>query len=104
MLKRFYVYFVLSLLFAMAQTGLVTHEISHLKELTQHSQPDKKQGNEPCTLCISLAHAADALTHSPQWSLPPRAVQTPPEARLIQVRSHHVTVYAARAPPTRIPV
>ena len=102
MLKRFYIYFVLALLFAMAQTGIVTHEISHLKELTQQSQPDKKQGSEPCTLCISLAHAAGALPLTAAWLLPPLAVQHATSAVYFIARSHHVAVYAARAPPSII--
>jgi hypothetical protein len=99
MLKRFYVYFLLSVLFAIAQTGIATHEISHIKELTQQSQPDKKQGNEPCTLCISLAHAAAALTQTPQWSLPPLSHVTLPTAAVIAVNTYRVAVYSARAPP-----
>jgi hypothetical protein len=99
MLKRFYVYFLLAFLFAVAQTGIVTHEISHIKELTQHSQPDKKQGNEPCTLCISLAHAAGALTQSPQWSLPPQTSFILSTAVVIAVQTSRVAIYSARAPP-----
>lgn len=99
MLKRFYVYFLLSVLFAIAQTGIATHEISHIKELTQQSQPDKKQGNEPCTLCISLAHAAGALTQAPKWSLPPLNAFTPPIAAVFAVITSCVVVYSARAPP-----
>lgn len=99
MLKRFYVYFLLSVLFAIAQTGIATHEISHINELTQQSQPDKKQGNEPCALCISLAHAAGALTQTPQWHLPPLSQVTLPAAAVIAVNTYHVAVYSARAPP-----
>ena len=97
MLKRFYVYFLLSFLFAIAQTGMVTHEISHIQEL---SQPDKNhQGNEPCTLCISLAHAVGALTQSPQWSLPPQTSFTLSTAVVIAVQTSRVAIYSARAPP-----
>jgi hypothetical protein len=102
MLKRFYVYFLLAFLFAIAQTGIVTHEISHIKELTQQSQPDKKQGNEPCTLCISLAHATGALTQSPQWSLPPQACFTRSTAIIMAVSTSRVAIYCARAPPVII--
>lgn len=102
MLKRFYVYFLLAFLFAIAQTGIVTHEISHIQELTQPSQPDKKQGNEPCTLCISLAHAAGALTQSLQWSLPPQASFTLSTAIVTAVPSSRVAIYSARAPPSII--
>jgi len=99
MLKRFYVYFLLSVLFAMAQTGIATHEISHLNELTQQSQPDKKQGNEPCALCVSLAHAAGALTQTPQWHLPPLTSVALPAAAIIAVNTYRIAVYSARAPP-----
>ncbi len=103
MLRRFYVYFVMSLLFAMAQTGIATHEISHIKELTQQSQPDKKQGNEPCALCISIAHAAGALTHTPQWQLPPTVNSPPLTVAGIEVLSPCFAVYSARAPPVNTP-
>lgn len=103
MLKRFYVYFLLAFLFAIAQTGMVTHEISHIQELTQQSQPDKNhQGNETCTLCISLAHAADALTQSPQCSLPPQASFTLSTAIVTAVSIGRVSIYSARAPPFMI--
>ncbi|WP_026295598.1 DUF2946 family protein [Methylophilus methylotrophus] len=100
MLKRFYVSFLLAFLFAIAQTGMVTHEISHIQELTQQSQPDKNhQGNESCTLCISLAHAAGALTQSPQWSLPPQASFPLSTAIITAVSTSRVAIYSARAPP-----
>lgn len=99
MLKRFYVYFLLAFMFTMSQTGIVTHEISHIKELTQQSQPDKKQGNEPCTLCISIAHAAGALTQTPQWSLPPQTSFTLSSAVVTAIQTSRVAVYCARAPP-----
>lgn len=101
MLRRFYVYFVMSLLFAMAQTGIATHEISHIKELTQQSQPDKKQGNEPCALCISIAHAAGAAPHTPQWHLPPLVRIIPSTVARVEVSSLCVAVYSARAPPVK---
>ncbi|WP_029147509.1 hypothetical protein [Methylophilus sp. 5] len=99
MLKRFYVYFLLSVLFAIAQTGIVTHEISHINELTQQSQPDKKQGNEPCALCVSLAHAAGTLTQTPQWHLPPLTSFAIPTTAVIAVNTYRIAVYSARAPP-----
>ncbi|WP_082164063.1 DUF2946 family protein [Methylophilus sp. TWE2] len=104
MLKRFYVSFLLAFLFAIAQTGMVTHEISHIQELTQQqSQPDKNhQGNESCTLCISLAHAAGALTQSPQWILPPQASFLLSTAVATVDSTSRVAIYSARAPPFSI--
>jgi hypothetical protein len=103
MLKRFYVSFVLAFLFAIAQTGMVAHEISHIQELTQQSQPDENhQGNEPCTLCISLAHAADALTQSSQWILPPQASFLLSTAVATVDSTSRVAIYSARAPPFSI--
>lgn len=99
MLKRFHVYLLWVWLFALMQTGLVTHEISHLKELTQQSQPDKKTGSEPCTLCVSAAHAMGALPTTLSWALPLVTVEVfhPLAARIGHAQP--MAVYAARAPP-----
>ncbi len=104
MLKRFYVCFLMSVLFAIAQTGIVTHEISHIQELSQSSQPDKKQGSEPCTLCIGLAHAIGALTHVTPWQLLPLPGLAAFASPLLARSATTTAVYRARAPPYSFPV
>lgn len=100
MLKRFYIFVLLSMLFAASQISLAAHEISHLNDLASQSQPDSKHtGSEPCTLCLGLSVMAGALptagfvcpivvgTQSAYTFNTPSFVQ--PFAR----------AYAARAPP-----
>jgi len=99
MLKRFHVYLLWIWLFALMQTGFVTHEISHLKELTQQSQPDKKTGSEPCTLCVSTAHTLGTLPTALTWALPLATAEGFHPFAVISGRSKVVAVYAARAPP-----
>ena len=61
MLQRFIVHLSLVLLFALTQMCVATHEISHLKDLTHHSQQDKKAPNHQCEQCIIHADIADGL-------------------------------------------
>lgn len=62
MLKRFYIYVFLSMLFAITQISMAAHEISHVNDLAGQSQPDSKHsGSEPCTLCLGLSLMAGAL-------------------------------------------
>lgn len=103
MLKRFFLYAVMAVLFAFSQTGIVTHEISHYQDQAQQSQPEKDQhGNEICTLCLSFAHAVGALPatalvfHVLTASDTAFTVLAPTLLPAVQ------TVYAARAPPAFI--
>lgn len=62
MLKRFYIYVLLSMLFAVTQISMAAHEISHFNDFASQSQPDSKHtGSEPCTLCLGLSLMAGAL-------------------------------------------
>lgn len=99
MLKRFYVYFLLAVLFAITQTGLVTHEITHLKELTQHSQSDKHQSKDQCRLCVAYAHLVGVMTQALQWSLPELSYLAVISALAIAIQRPTLAAYAARAPP-----
>jgi len=42
MLQRFAIHLTLALLFAFTQIGVATHEISHITNGSQHSQPHEK--------------------------------------------------------------
>ena len=66
MYKRFVANFVLIFLFAFAQVGAVTHEISHINDYAKHSQQDpskqdKNTHGEQCKQCISYAEVAGGL-------------------------------------------
>jgi hypothetical protein len=100
MLKRFYIYVLLSMLFAITQISMAAHEISHLNDLASQSQPDSKHtGSEPCTLCLSLSLIAGAIP-APAFVFPLATSDTPD-----YTFSHRASVqsfdgvYAARAPP-----
>jgi hypothetical protein len=100
MLKRFYIYVLLSMLFAVTQISMAAHEISHLNDLASQSQPDSKHtGSEPCTLCLSLSLMAGALPTAAftcplvSCSQPDHSFTTPAFAQSL------ARVYAARAPP-----
>lgn len=103
MLKRFYIYVLLSMLFAVTQIGMAAHEISHLKDLTGQSQPDHKQtGSEPCTLCLGLSLIAGAVPSTPLVC--PLMAGVEPAYSFV---SHSFAqpfdrLYAARAPPAFI--
>lgn len=101
MLKRFYIYVLFSMLFAVTQIGMAAHEISHLTDLASQTQTNHKHtGGEPCTLCLGLSLIAGAV---------PSAVFACPLADNAQNVDHFLTqsfvqpfdrVYAARAPPS----
>lgn len=103
MLKRYAVHFALIVLFAFTQIGLTTHEISHVNELSQHSQQQhKKAASEPCAQCLSYAQVAHGFT-SASYSL------TAISAGFAQHTKHYskpasalARAYAARAPPQKI--
>lgn len=99
MLKRFHVYLLWVWLFAWMQTGLVTHEISHLKELTQQSQPEKKTGTEPCTLCVAAAQSVGTLPTALVWAVPLSTAMAVCLPLLVLRMGEPLALYAARAPP-----
>lgn len=99
MFKRFALNFVLIFLFAIAQLGAATHEISHFSDITKHQQQDKNTHSEQCKQCISYAEVASGL-HSQTFVFPIS------NAKFVSASSYHfsalstlTTAYAARAPP-----
>jgi hypothetical protein len=99
MLQRLAIQFVLIFLFAFAQIGAATHEISHFADITKQSQQDKNTHGEQCTQCISFAKIASGIA-SQAFALPIIC------ANFIRAAdndfnhpSYLHTAYAARAPP-----
>jgi len=104
MLQRFIIHITLALLFAFTQIGVATHEISHITNGTQHSQPHEKsqQKNtvaEQCAQCISYAKIASGVLVSPTFApiSQPGLIATPSVHIFFQ---HYASSpYSARAPP-----
>lgn len=102
MFKRFYVHFALILLFALAQMGAITHEISHVTDSVKHSQQDplkQKTTSEQCEQCISFAKVAGGLP-AQSFVLPNVQTHFIDSTQLsTQALSQPHSAYAARAPP-----
>ena len=102
---RFAANFALIFLFAFAQMGAVTHEISHVEDFAKHSQQDpnkqhKSTHSEQCKQCISFAKIAGGLpTQAFVLPIAPASfISSTPLST--QALSQPLTAYAARAPPT----
>ena len=109
MFKRFSIHVVLIFLFAFAQIGAVMHEISHVEDLTKHSQQNQnnldssKQNqntqSEQCAQCISFAKIAGGLV-TQTFVFPTLQTSFIVSAQLsAQPTPNPHTAYAARAPP-----
>ena len=119
MFKRFSIHVALIFLFAFAQIGAVTHEISHVEDLTKHSQQsqnnldpsqqsqnnldpskqDQNTHNEQCPQCISFAKIAGGLV-TQSFVFPTLQISFIVSAQLLaQPTPNYHTAYAARAPP-----
>lgn len=99
MLQRFTVHLAFIFLFAFTQLGVVTHEISHLNEFSQHSQQDKKAPAEVCSKCLSYSQVASGL-QSPTFTLPIIEAGFASNSNYyLSVQYSPQTAYAARAPP-----
>ncbi|HSI24911.1 MAG TPA: hypothetical protein VK952_04760 [Methylotenera sp.] len=104
MFKRLSIHVALIFLFAFSQMGAVTHEISHVKDLVNHSQQDpskqdKNTHNEQCGQCISFAKIAGGLV-AQGFVLPILQTSFTGSSQLkTQTSSQPHTAYAARAPP-----
>ena len=99
MFKRFAANFALIFLFAFAQVGAVTHEISHISDYTKHSQQDKSTHSSQCAQCISYAEVASGLqTQAIVFHLAATEfIATTFNHQSYSSLTH--TAYAARAPP-----
>ena len=100
MLRRYFVYFIFALLFALTQQAGVTHEISHIKDSLQTSQnQDKTTHSALCEKCMSYGEIANSIATNHFYI----AICTV-SFNLNSTISHRHTsetfaVYAARAPP-----
>ncbi|WP_229008742.1 hypothetical protein [Methylophilus sp. Leaf408] len=101
MLKRFYTYVLISVLFAFTQIGMAAHEISHLNDLSNQSQSDHQHtGGEPCTLCLGLSVIAGGMPPT-AFICPVIACDKPHYILTSSTAVQSFTkVYAARAPPS----
>ena len=115
MFKRFSIHLVLIFLFAFAQIGVVTHEISHVEDLATHNQQNQSQQDsnnqdpsnqdqsphsEQCEQCISFAKIAGGLV-AQGFVLPVLQANAIGVTQLQTQGSPQLYVaYAARAPPT----
>ncbi len=105
MLKRYAVHFALIVLFAFTQIGLSTHEISHVNELSQHSQQQhKKAATEPCAQCLSYAQVSGAIVPDGLSLAHFEASFSLQTAKLFNTPGKPLSAYAARAPPKKISV
>lgn len=109
MFKRLSIHLALIFLFAFAQIGVVTHEISHVEghinhNQVKHSQQDpteqhKDIHSEQCEQCISFAKIAGGLV-AQSFVLPILQASFISSSQLeTQTTSQPHTAYAARAPP-----
>lgn len=104
MFKRLSLHIALVFLFAFAQIGAVTHEISHVESQVKHnqarhSQQDQNTHSEQCEKCISFAKIAGGLL-AQSFVLPILQTSFTGSSQLeTQTSSQPHTAYAARAPP-----
>jgi hypothetical protein len=99
MFKRLSIHIALVFLFAFAQIGAVTHEISHVEDTIKHSQ-DQSTHSEQCEQCISFAKIAGGLV-TQSFVLPTLQASFIASIPLSnQPLSQRYSAYAARAPPS----
>ena len=102
MFSRVFIQLGLVLIFAFTQIGVLTHEISHIKELTQqseHSNPDKNTAKEQCGQCIGSVQVTSGLpTQAFEFHLNQAQYQLT-KPYIAYLASVLVASYSARAPP-----
>ncbi len=105
MFKRLSIHIALVFLFAFAQIGAVTHEISHFEDVATHSQKNSSQQDqnthsEQCGQCISFAKIIGGLV-AQSFVFPSLQASFIGSTQLsTQASSQPHTAYAARAPPS----
>jgi hypothetical protein len=102
MFSRVFIQLGLVLIFAFTQIGVLTHEISHINELTEqsdHSNPDKNTAKEQCGQCIGSAQVTSSLpTQAFEFHLNQAQYQLT-KPYVAYLASVLVSSYSARAPP-----
>jgi hypothetical protein len=105
MFKRLSIHIALVFLFAFAQIGAVTHEVSHVEDNIKHSQQapskqDQSTHSEQCEQCISFSKVAGGLV-TQSFTVPTLQASFIACTTLsTQHSSQRHTAYAARAPPS----
>jgi len=64
MLKRCCLNLILVVLFAFTQMEVISHEITHFKQLTHQNKTDKNTTSEQCGQCIAYAQSANSTPAS----------------------------------------
>ena len=99
MFKRFYAYFILIFLFAFAQIGAASHEISHLKDLSHPSKQDQNNHQNQCEQCLSFAKVASGLSTHAFIFIAPKIGFQKDLTTDVAVVSRASFYFSARAPP-----
>lgn len=104
MLNRLIIHFSLIFLFAFTQIGVAAHEISHLNNAGQHSQPEspvksKNSAAEQCAQCLSFAKAASGLATDPFRLTCIQPVSVAITLDACDIQSRYLRAFSARAPP-----
>jgi hypothetical protein len=110
MLHRLFLNLTLFLIFALVQIGVVTHEISHLSELTQqaqHSNLDKNSSKQhsttdQCGQCIASAQAVSGLPSLPFIVYSNQGEFQLSTTHVAFLASVLIAPYSARAPPQHL--
>jgi hypothetical protein len=100
-MQRFITHFVLVLLFAFAQMGAATHEISHLNQ-TSHHQQDQNNLDDACGQCLSFAQIAGGVASQSFSFFIPSVQFQPVSATPFLVVATPTFSHLARAPPAKI--
>lgn len=100
MLRRYFIYFIFALLFALTQQAAVTHEISHISDTEQSPQKqDKTTHLSFCEKCMSFGGLANGIS-SKNFSFDLSVFNTHHTIdTFVQNFSNLYAAYSARAPP-----
>ena len=101
MLRRYSIYFIFALLFALTQQAAVTHEISHIADTQQSSKKQEKTTHlNFCEKCMSYGSLTNGIT-AKHFNITLDVFSFTLNSST--THQHSITkpsVYAARAPPS----
>lgn len=100
MLRRYFMYFIFALLFALTQQAAVTHEISHIADAQQSSKKQEKTTHVNfCEKCMSYGDLTHTIS-SKHFSVTPPILNFGLKSHVALQHLHNThAVYSARAPP-----
>lgn len=102
MLHKWITHIALVLLFAITQIGATTHEISHLSNAAQQTQPDQHTSPDQCSQCLAYAQSAGG-TLVQTFTAPLIQAHNVFSVALIFLASSTLSsTYRARAPPVTL--